>query len=167
MPAQLTRFSEETPQKVCLLILPGVDFYYVRRKLQRAMGHLVEEVCDWCPSRNPITRALIHPHPNQPQNRMVYSIRFNDKHPLGPLVQFHYPSYIEPEILQTDPRREAIIRVARMTGYLAITTDCANHNISLPFLPRPRMGAGGIEPPAVGLEPTILPLNYAPSNSSV
>lgn len=24
------------------------------------------------------------------------------------------------------------------------------------------MGAEGIEPPAVGLEPTILPLNYAP-----
>ncbi len=24
------------------------------------------------------------------------------------------------------------------------------------------MGAEGIEPPAVGLEPTVLPLNYAP-----
>ncbi len=24
------------------------------------------------------------------------------------------------------------------------------------------MGAGGIEPPAAGLEPAILPLNYAP-----
>src|SRR3989344_978053 len=68
-----------------------------------------------------LSRALVLPNPEKPDEDYIYRIRFNPWYLQGPVIDFKYREELPKKILEEDLRKSAIIRVSQLTEVIKIT----------------------------------------------